>query len=151
MWRIQFEISTTPDTGSLQVAGFQYARDPGAATPRGWTGVPVWVVIEGDQDIGLTQGSLPQSAQVMKIARANEGKGRRIRAYFSKKPFHNSRWRAVAELRTPGKVVVIGRTANGIGAPSSVQVNDPAGHSISRLTFHVSREALFSAGLARVD
>ena len=59
MRRIQLEIRAAPNDSLLEKGGLERTVHPGAATPVGRPGIPIRMVIEGNQDKGLLKLANP--------------------------------------------------------------------------------------------
>lgn len=68
LWPPALEISAAPNAYPLNMRKFERAIDPTAATPLRRPHIPIWMIIERDNDHRSRHPPNPESGQMMKIA-----------------------------------------------------------------------------------
>jgi hypothetical protein len=77
------EISAAPDRDMLDLRKLKRAIDPSAASPFRRTHIPIWMIIERNQNDGVIQPTKPKRAEIMEIARAIENEWRDLASEFA--------------------------------------------------------------------
>ena len=91
------------------------------------------MVIEGNEDKRRRHLANPQSTQMMKVSRAQEGERRQTWPDLSLESLDESGWRAVTELLAPRAAMEVPRLRQRVGRPGPVKIDDLAGAAFHTL------------------